>query len=91
MNFEWDERKREENIRKHGVDFADAVAALQDDMAYIVEDKNYTEEPLCHLGNGLSWSYSGGCLHVPEVGHNPHHFSSKGNHERAEAIRGVDS
>ncbi len=24
MNFEWDERKRELNIRKHGLDLADA-------------------------------------------------------------------
>ncbi len=24
MNFEWDEEKNEENIRKHGFDFADA-------------------------------------------------------------------
>ncbi len=23
MNFEWDESKRRENIRKHGIDFAD--------------------------------------------------------------------
>ena len=25
MNFEWDERKNEKNINKHGLDFADAV------------------------------------------------------------------
>ena len=30
MRYQWDERKRTENVAKHGVDFADAVAALED-------------------------------------------------------------
>lgn len=30
MNYEWDEAKRLENIRKHGVDFADAIGVLED-------------------------------------------------------------
>ena len=33
MNFDWDERKRQINICKHGVDFADAVALFFDDLA----------------------------------------------------------
>jgi uncharacterized DUF497 family protein len=30
MDYEWDEAKRQANIAKHGVDFADAVGALED-------------------------------------------------------------
>lgn len=30
VDFVWDEVKRETNIRKHGIDFADAVSALED-------------------------------------------------------------
>ncbi len=30
MQYQWDEGKRTENVAKHGVDFADAVAALED-------------------------------------------------------------
>ena len=30
MKYEWDNGKAAENLRKHGVDFADAVAALED-------------------------------------------------------------
>jgi uncharacterized protein len=30
VQYEWDNGKAAENLRKHGVDFADAVAALQD-------------------------------------------------------------
>jgi uncharacterized protein len=30
VQYEWDEGKAAENIRKHGVDFGDAIAALED-------------------------------------------------------------
>jgi uncharacterized DUF497 family protein len=30
VQYEWDNGKATENLRKHGVDFADAVAALED-------------------------------------------------------------
>ena len=29
MRFEWDDDKQEENLRKHGLDFADAEAVFQ--------------------------------------------------------------
>lgn len=32
MNFEWDEDKNQENIRKHGVDFADAWEVFEAPM-----------------------------------------------------------
>ncbi|HKI86518.1 MAG TPA: BrnT family toxin [Thermoanaerobaculia bacterium] len=36
--YEWDQRKARENLRKHGVDFADAVGALEDEFALTVHD-----------------------------------------------------
>ena len=30
MRYEWDNGKAAENLRKHGVDFRDAIAALED-------------------------------------------------------------
>ena len=30
VRYDWDDGKAEENLRKHGVDFADAIAALED-------------------------------------------------------------
>ena len=30
MEYEWDNRKAASNLRDHGVDFADAIAALED-------------------------------------------------------------
>lgn len=38
MNYEWDEAKRQENLRKHGVDFADAIAALEDPFSLTRDD-----------------------------------------------------
>jgi hypothetical protein len=36
--FEWDPRKAGVNRRKHGIDFADATAALEDEKALTVPD-----------------------------------------------------
>ena len=38
MEFEWDEAKRQNNLAKHGVDFADAVGALLDNDNRTIED-----------------------------------------------------
>jgi uncharacterized DUF497 family protein len=44
MRYEWDETKREENLRKHGVDFADAVGALEDPANLTIEDPDAAGE-----------------------------------------------
>ncbi len=38
MNYAWDEAKRQENIHKHGVDFAEAVGVFFDDYAITKPD-----------------------------------------------------
>jgi uncharacterized DUF497 family protein len=38
MRYEWDPAKARANAKKHGVRFADAVTALEDDRAVTVED-----------------------------------------------------
>ncbi len=43
-DFEWDEEKAEENLRKHGIDFADAATALNDTMALTIQDPASDEE-----------------------------------------------
>jgi uncharacterized protein len=44
MKFTWDEVKRQENLRKHGVDFADAVGALLDPASISSEDPDSVYE-----------------------------------------------
>ena len=52
MDFEWDPGKARENLRKHGVDFADAVIALEDENALTIEDPGHAEPRFKTLGIG---------------------------------------
>ena len=52
MEFEWDPGKARENLRKHGVDFADAVIALEDENALTIEDPDHDELRFKTLGMG---------------------------------------
>jgi uncharacterized DUF497 family protein len=44
VRFEWDSRKASANLRTHGVSFAEAVTALEDDLALTREDVADGEE-----------------------------------------------
>lgn len=44
MLVEWDPAKARANARKHGVQFADAVAVLEDDRALTMRDTSVHEE-----------------------------------------------
>lgn len=55
MHYEWDEAKRHENLRKHGVDFADAVRVFYDDYAITRPDPDSVgENRMVTLGMGLN-------------------------------------
>jgi uncharacterized DUF497 family protein len=47
---EWDEEKAAANLRKHGVDFADAATVLSDDFALTVSDDDPEEDRWVTLG-----------------------------------------
>lgn len=54
VSFEWDEVKRRQNLRKHGVEFADAVSSLADEAALTSADEESDEEDrLVTLGRDL--------------------------------------
>jgi uncharacterized protein len=42
-SFEWDERKNQSNLEKHGVDFQFAQRAFQDQNRVIAEDFEHSE------------------------------------------------
>jgi len=50
MEFEWDRRKALANLRKHGIDFADAAMVLHDDFALTVVDAAPGEDRFVTLG-----------------------------------------
>jgi uncharacterized DUF497 family protein len=49
-DFEWDPTKAANNVRKHGVHFADAISVLEDDRAITLRDDAYAEQRWVTLG-----------------------------------------
>ena len=50
MEFEWDPGKAKSNLRKHDVDFADAVIALEDENALTIGDSDHDKLRFKTLG-----------------------------------------
>jgi uncharacterized DUF497 family protein len=50
MNYQWDPHKARVNQHKHGVDFADAVGVLEDDLALTIPEEAPEEERFVTLG-----------------------------------------
>lgn len=49
-DVEWDPRKAAANLKKHGVDFADAATVLNDDRAVTIRDEDAAEERYVTIG-----------------------------------------
>ncbi len=51
MRFEWDEQKRGHNIRKHSIDFRDAIAIFAGDIVTMEDTRfDYGERRFVSLG-----------------------------------------
>ncbi len=50
MAYQWDRDKIAANLRKHGVDFADAVTVFSDDLAITITDERFDEERFITIG-----------------------------------------
>ena len=50
MEFEWDRKKAIFNLRKHGVDFADAVTTFYDNFAITFPDEFSDEQRFITMG-----------------------------------------
>jgi uncharacterized DUF497 family protein len=50
VEYEWDDRKARSNLEKHGVDFADAVSILEDELALTIPDDEATERRFISIG-----------------------------------------
>jgi len=56
MRFEWDEAKRQLNLRRHRIDFVDAVEVFQVETVTVIDDRyEYGEMRFLTLGlvNGM--------------------------------------
>ena len=61
MEFEWDETKRRDNSRKHGVGFAEALTVFGDPLEVTISDPEHSVSEHRFLSMGLS---AKGCLLV---------------------------
>jgi uncharacterized protein len=50
LEYEWDPKKADRNLRKHGVDFVDAVIVFDDDRAITLQDEHPNEERYLTFG-----------------------------------------
>ena len=51
MRFEWDEAKRQLNLRRHRIDFVDAVEVFQVETVTVIDDRyEYGETRFLTLG-----------------------------------------
>ncbi len=55
MEFEWDRRKAERNLRKHGVSFEEAVSVFADPEELMIDDPDHSsaEERFVSVGHSL--------------------------------------
>jgi uncharacterized DUF497 family protein len=57
MLFEWDENKRQENLRKHGVDFADAAEIFEGRIIHSKDSRIDYGEARCRAIGRVGDSY----------------------------------
>ncbi|MBW4674122.1 MAG: BrnT family toxin [Desmonostoc geniculatum HA4340-LM1] len=50
MAYQWDRDKAAANLRKHDVDFADAVTVFSDDLAITITDERFDEQRFITTG-----------------------------------------
>jgi len=54
MKFEWDPAKAESNLRKHDVNFDEAVTVFKDPLAFIFDDTAHSEQEHREIIIGMS-------------------------------------
>jgi uncharacterized protein len=50
VDYAWDNSKAQTNLRKHNIDFADAVGVLEDDQALTLADDDPDEDRFIMIG-----------------------------------------
>ena len=55
LSFEWDDWKNQENQRKHGVSFEEAMSAFADLLSFTISDPDHSRGERRYLLLGLSY------------------------------------
>jgi len=54
LRFEWDQRKAESNLKKHGVSFQEAASVFADALSITISDPDHSPSEARFLDLGLS-------------------------------------
>ena len=54
LRFEWDQRKADSNLRKHGVSFQEATSVFADTLSITIPDPDHSASEARFLDLGLS-------------------------------------
>ena len=54
LNFEWDEEKAKENLKKHRVSFDEATTVFIDPLSITIPDLDHSEDEQRHIDIGSS-------------------------------------
>ena len=53
MKYQWDKTKAASNLKKHGIEFADAVSVFSDELAITIPDNRFDEERFVTIGTDV--------------------------------------
>ena len=53
MKYQWDKNKATSNLKKHGIEFADAVSVFSDELAITIPDNRFDEERFVTIGTDV--------------------------------------
>ena len=53
MKYQWDKTKATSNLKKHGIEFADAVSVFSDELAITIPENRFDEERFVTIGTDV--------------------------------------
>ena len=86
VSFEWDPIKAVANVRKHGVQFSEAVGVFSDDYAITIKDDESDPHEQRYVTLGVA--RPGCCLRLSRRGPS-NHLSADGRQARTRKVRGA--
>ena len=55
LKFEWDDKKNQKNIKKHGISFEEAASVFEDDESLIIADEEHSDDEERFILIGFSY------------------------------------
>lgn len=86
MKFEWDPRKAEINLRKHGVSFDEAGSVFLDRLAITGPDPDHSVGELRYYLRAVAFGAIADCCAYVQARRDTDHYRPQGNAQRTENL-----